>query len=395
MLHILTKKSCCSSSRWRWEVVSCHMFLLLMITVMSNDFSWSPKSSTQPNRGTEISRQWNPHAVSNTSCARFVLAELGAQGLGDQLEHYVYYLYIAKILEATLVVDGFVTGFTLNNKVHSGAAEYAWIAEHLLNIPTKLNASYIRSIYHPIEKKINYDEVVGAKRTEIEGRKAAAEYLPCNTMVTSSIYGCGGWCHLTRDFVGFVEIGWMLRQNQGYERCRRHYADNTTRAENQLHVVWHVRAGDICLHCDDIDYYRRIHSLLNQTLEGYDYRLTFEAQERVTVLEQEFPHAEFRIASKLVQTVCNFITADVLITAGSSFAPMAAMFGGAPWKPIVFESRMKEVPALKEKRVTFHYYKNNDAVLLDDGRPLRHRYEIISLLQSLLSSTRRQIKQKS
>ena len=93
-----------------------------------------------------------------------------------------------------------------------------------------------------------------------------------------------------------------------------------------------MRAGDICLHCDDLSYYRRIHLLLNTSLEGFEYKIIFEAQEKVTFLEQEFPHAQFHIGSKLVQTVCNFLTADILITAGSSFAPMAAAFGGAPWQ---------------------------------------------------------------
>ena len=111
-------------------------------------------------------------------------------------------------------------------------------------------------------------------------------------------------------------------------------------------------------------------------MEGFEYKIIFEAQEKVAFLEQEFPHAQFHIGSKLVQTVCNFLTADILITAGSSFAPMAAMFGGAPWQPIVFEARMKEVPNMKkEVRITYHYYQNSDAVLLDDGRAMRHPYE--------------------
>ena len=37
---------------------------------------------------------------------------------------------------------------------------------------------------------------------------------------------------------------------------------------------------------------------------------------------------------------------------------------------------MKEVPNMKkEVRLTYHYYQNSDAVLLDDGRAMRHPYE--------------------
>jgi hypothetical protein len=376
------------------------LFALLLVAFVGcawTDASWSTTSPIMTRRNDSLP-PWNPFDV-NASCPRFVLAELGGGGLGDQLEHYVYYLYLAKLMEATMVVDGFVQGgFDLQHRMHAGATEYAWIAEHLLGVNTRWNVSYVKATYRPTERAVSYDDAVAAKKHEAEGGPPSAHYLACNTLMTSNIYNCGGWCHLTRPFVGFVEVGWLLRQTQGQERCRRHYPDTnattTAGGGDAVKVVWHVRTGDICLHCDDAGYYRRVRAVLEQALEGYEYKVIFEAQEKVPMLEQEFPKAEFRINSKLVSTVCNFITADVLVTAGSSFAPMASMFGGTPWQPIVFEARMKEVPAMKDKRLVYHYYQDNDAVLLDHDRPLRHPLEIVHLVQTILGAKRTTTKKK-
>ena len=204
------------------------LLLLLAWNSYQADFNWTPQS---PLSREDISKEWNPHVINNASCPKFVLASLGGGGLGDQLEHYLYYMYLAKLLDATLVVDGFVSGNNLAGGLHSGSNEYGWIAEHLFGISMKFNATYVRSVYQPATISLKYDDVTTAKSKEIAGGPTASSVLlPCNHMASSSIYDCGGWCFLTRPFVGFTEIGWMLRQNQGYEKCRRHYAESNVTA---------------------------------------------------------------------------------------------------------------------------------------------------------------------
>ena len=202
------------------------VLLLLACQSYQADFNWTPHT---PLSQVDLSAEWNPHVINNASCPKFVLASLGGGGIGDQLEHYLYYMYLAKLLDATLVVDGFVSGNNLLGGLHSGSNEYSWIAEHLFGINMKFNATYVRSVYQPTTISLKYDDVTAAKTKELTGGPTASSLLlPCNNMATSNIYDCGGWCFLTRPFVGFTELGWMLRQNQGYEKCRRHYADNNS-----------------------------------------------------------------------------------------------------------------------------------------------------------------------
>ena len=59
-------------------------------------------------------------------------------------------------------------------------------------------------------------------------------------------------------------------------------------------------------------------------------------------------------------------------------------------QPIVFEDRMKEVPG-KSVRATHHYYRSDAAVLLDDGRALRHPYEVARMVQGVLGNTRKRL----
>ena len=228
-----------------WLAKFWQLLLLLLIVWKSclADFDWTPKSHVVRE---DISKEWNPHIINNASCPKFVLAELGSAGMGDQLEHYLYYLYLAKLLDATLVVDGFMNGgFYNTNALHSGSTEYRWVAEHLFGIPMKWNATYVRSVYQPATIGLKYDDVTTAKSKEIAGGPSVSSLLlPCNTMATSSIKDCDGWCHRTRPFVGFTEVGWMLRQNKGYEKCRRHYSNrkfifspNTTSAGKNSNVV--------------------------------------------------------------------------------------------------------------------------------------------------------------
>ena len=210
--------------------------VLLLLACQSHqaDFNWTPQSPISR----EDVKEWNPHIINNASCPKFVLASLGGGGLGDQLEHYLYYMYLAKLLDATLVVDGFVSGNNLAGGLHSGSNEYGWIAEHLFGINMKFNATYVRALYQPAAISLKYDDVTAAKAKEITGGPSASSLLlPCNTMASSSIYDCGGWCFLTRPFVGFTEIGWMVRQNQGYEKCRRHSLESNGTAGSSASAI--------------------------------------------------------------------------------------------------------------------------------------------------------------
>eukprot|EP01036_Dinobryon_divergens_P027505 gene27505-36293_t len=78
----------------------------------------------------ESAVNWNPFKVDE-DCPQFVIANVGAHGLGDQLEHYVYFLAVAQALEATMLINGGLVDGSLHKHNHTGAAEYPAIARLL------------------------------------------------------------------------------------------------------------------------------------------------------------------------------------------------------------------------------------------------------------------------
>ena len=51
---------------------------------------------------------------------------------------------------------------------------------------------------------------------------------------------------------------------------------------------------------------------------------------------------------------------------------------------------MKEAPEMAVG-IPHHYHQNDDAVLLEDGRPLRHPYEVARIVQGVLGNTRKRL----
>jgi hypothetical protein len=84
---------------------------------------------------------WNSDIVEKL-CPLFVLAKTGEGGPGDQLERYSYSLFLAKIFQATTIVEGFKVGPIH----HSGTSEYLWIASQLFGIKMVHNLSYVSSL---------------------------------------------------------------------------------------------------------------------------------------------------------------------------------------------------------------------------------------------------------
>jgi hypothetical protein len=153
----------------------------------------------------------------------------------------------------------------------------------------------------------------------------------------------------------------------------------------ELQLVVHVRTGDVCYHCvqggrPDVPYYQRILDSVDGALAGLGVRLniTFESTipgRPAEMLRQDlaplYPLARF-LSSPLLQTVCSFLTADLLVATGSSLPVFVAAF--APqWRPILLEDRRKEVlPNIQKSvrnksSVPAHFFPSDRAVHLEDG----------------------------
>jgi len=68
---------------------------------------------------------------------------------------------------------------------------------------------------------------------------------------------------------------------------------------------------------------------------------TFWPESMPALLHARFPEARFHFNSSLRDTVCRFLTADVLVTDGSSLPVFASAFA-PPRRPVVLEEARKE-----------------------------------------------------
>ena len=126
---------------------------------------------------------WNSHQQINVTCPRFFKVVTDKQGLGDQLEHYVHYLYLAKLMECVVVFED--DAFTSLSLSHNGYTQYGEIAD-FLGIQRNINESFLRMRFQNLSViDLQYEDIVTRKKRE--------QYnFHCSVMFTSSIYSCGG-----------------------------------------------------------------------------------------------------------------------------------------------------------------------------------------------------------
>ena len=300
-------------------------------------------------------------------CPRIVLCETGASGLGDQLERWVFCLHVAQMLNATLALhsDSF-----RHSHGHTGSGEYRQAAK-LLSIQFKFNESHA-----PAPRTVRYDDLV---------------YLrgECNWSVRGRIRSCGhgSWCDNKLRVDALGSILWMLHRSNASAECHTLDLAWTRRSSpDVVTVLLHVRNGDICLRCRDVAYYLSIVDTIQRASDA-KLQLRFESQQRLPELEAAFPSALFT-QSSIVGAVCGFLTADILVTPGSSFSPFIAAFS-QNGRPVVFEERRKEVGTLERMMprtfpVRRHFYSESEAVLLEDGRPTLSQTELSDWLRARL-----------
>jgi len=138
-----------------------------------------------------------------------------------------------------------------------------------------------------------------------------------------------------------------------------------------------VRTGDICLHCNDTVFWDGIVEMLRAaaTQAGLTLKLHAEAQ---TDAQRDFftgryPGLTYGSAMRggheksMVETACQFLTTDLLVTTGSSLPVMIAAFG-QHHRPLVFEDVRKEAVPFKHALGLEHHLPESEAVWLHKGR---------------------------
>jgi hypothetical protein len=271
---------------------------------------------------------------ADVGCPIYFLCNTGHEGFGDQLEHYVYCSYCAKLLNATVVLDGFHGG----PSHHHGTGEYREVASLLgLGLDFNLNWSFVE---HLDTVDLSFSQVHSLHDGIVNGSHEQA----CNILYKSDIQSCPEleikWCDFMPTYASLKNVLWKLRHANARQKCFERRLGFELSAE--VNIIWHVRVGDRCLHCDDPRYFTSLYERITPHIFSA-HRLVFESQGPVGFLErhESFKSAIFYRNATLMDTVCRFLTSDILITSGSSLPAFVAAFS-PPWSPIVLEERRKE-----------------------------------------------------
>lgn len=171
-----------------------------------------------------------------------------------QLEHYVFCVYIAVLMDANgVITDGF-TG-----SGHRGGEEYHTIAG-ALGVDLNLTQASARARHAPNVTwgTVDHLDLVNAMARSEAARRGESLH-PCYAWIVTDVRGChhehGDWCDdQYGSFLNFLgSYGW-LRNNRVKEECFERKLGFSDRgpAGDTVHIAWHVRNGDRCLHCEDI-----------------------------------------------------------------------------------------------------------------------------------------------
>ena len=214
-----------------------------------------------------------------------------------------------------------------------------------------------------------------------QARSPRHPYALTPLLLTPLALSCAGWCpHNFRGYSALRDVQHLLRQNSAQAECRRKGLGFPRSPPDAVQMVWHVRTGDVCLNCRTSYYVRLFRSLKAALGGGRKVQLTFESQHVLQFPDgrlqdaPEFAGASFRVNASLKETVCRFLTTDVLATTGSSLPAMVVAFA-PPWRPIVVEERIKG----RIWEIT-HYNTREGAVLLMNGVVVSHSAQELSVL---------------
>lgn len=333
---------------------------------------------------------WSPYTI-NQACTRYVIAGVGkivykriifkimscvlictiegVAGLGDEIEQFIYAMNVAKVFEATVVIQG---GLNDGSHIeHVGSSKYPEVA-------TLLGIQPMNTAFESRDSRVQWNELEMTFQEVLEFKNSlqnGTARLPCNTIIRSYINSCDNrWCTLVAPIYPFLRnAAPYLRNNSARSTCLQWQKGFTDCHSPMVNVVWHVRTGDIQLHKKE-SYYDKVADNLLAGLAasrkdiGKSVNLVFESQLALPSLVKKFPHARFHIGQDIMDTVCTFLSSDVFVSSGSSFVTVLAF--APPHRPVVFEEVRKEIDWLRDKRiVSRHFFSDKEAVLMEEGVP--------------------------
>jgi hypothetical protein len=312
----------------------------LLVLILPNNRSFLVKSS-----------EFDKILIVNETCPQFVTMDIEKRGLGDQLSKLFGLLAIAYNSKVSIAVDD----------IFGTAAEHE-IAGHLklfdhLGLPNFPKITEMKSKYNFINN-FNYEF------DDLLFQQDIFHDLPCSSLVTISnfIYCSAGktwvaWCFSTVGSLIQSIIRPLLdetadnRYRMTYNKIEiSNYMNWTVPShlplkDNLTNVVWHVRVGDICLHCDEINTFQNIFNFLNRHFEStkipYQNIVVHLEEKKVNSLFHNIPNVIHYTDFNTTNAIDLFLNADILISSGSSFVNNVAMMSKLH-RPLVIQMIAKE-----------------------------------------------------
>jgi len=320
-----------------------------------------------------VAELWRPLFTVDEACPRFLYIEIKKEGgLGDQLERFFTALSLVfqnKDHNITMLTE---YGSIGRESVHlaSDDGSYKDIVHNVLGIPhIALNLSTVRSVFRPREIAMERFGVYGDFLT---GMRNYSEIAQCNDLVIVDVYdSCQAWCPFVFSEEMELLLQPLLRETRKHSnKC--HDIEAPLRKE-VVNIVWHIRTGDICLHCEDRfgKYYQNIYSFILLALPAgtpHQNIIVHQADSKHYLAPQLFDglaNLTHFTSDNVTHAACNFLSADVLMLTGSSFPSMVSWFS-PHFQPLVLQEKRSQADFNHHSRYPYAI-SPGEAFRLDDG----------------------------
>ena len=268
-------------------------------------------------------------------CERYAYSRInGKAGLGNQLGEMFFGMVFAMEQDAEFVLDR--EAFQLEGNHGS----YPWVAE-MLDMFGFRTLAEVKSRNDIKSVELKYRELASAYSDEC-GILLRADPSFCSFRDDPLHARDKATCFRAR--IGdYNTVKIQLRRRFNVEKlCPSEYAQFQSR--KGFSVTWHLRTGDITLHENEDGYFKKVWSEVKKVLPN-GYQLQFIGEKSAA---EKFASLEDLTGGKVVddldpkQSLCQFLTSDMLIGSGSSFPTIAALLSDPISGPIVLQGKAKE-----------------------------------------------------
>jgi len=319
----------------------------------------------------EKGSDWDSLLRVDDSCPRFVIAGKDAGGgLGDQLERLFTVIAVAVRHAHQNITLLRRDDYTTKSK-HAKDG-YVDTLEHVFGIPfsrimklsdaTNRYKVKVEALVHPNATK--YGELIGPSGN-------ITKSLRCGEALQIDAYeSCGGWWVSNGGWCPFFfspqirEILYPLFSNS-LRVCEY----TPPLLKSFVNVVWHIRSGDACHHCNNFTYYDLIKHQIEGRLKDTHVRvnnIVIHQNDLSSEMKDQFKsnwNANFFSSDSPSKNVCLFLNSDILISEGSSFPVLSTWFT-SHWKPIHFEEIRNFAVA---QRAKYQHLLEDDEFLMKNG----------------------------